>query len=91
MRNDLLKEGVDIDDIFYCPHNWDAGCFCRKPNPGMLFEAQKKYSLDLSKSYFIGDDERDIEAGTKGGCKCRMIDRDNTILDIVKDIVALEK
>ena len=45
----------------------------------------------LSKSYFIGDDERDIEAGTKGGCKCRMIDRDNTILDIVKDIVALEK
>ena len=55
MRNDLLKEGVDIDDIFYCPHNWDAGCFCRKPNPGMLFEAQKKYSLDLSKSYFIDD------------------------------------
>lgn len=91
MHNELLEEGVDVDDIFYCPHNWNEGCFCRKPNPGMLFEAQKKYSLDLSKSYFIGDDERDIEAGMKGGCKCRMVDRENTILDIVKEIVALEK
>ena len=41
MRADLLKERTEIDDIFYCPHNWDDGCFCRKPNPGMLYEAQK--------------------------------------------------
>lgn len=91
MQMDLLKHELYIDDVFYCPHSWNEGCFCRKPNPGMIFDAQKKYSLNLSKCYFIGDDERDMEAGMRAGCKCRMIDKNNTIFDIVKEIVALEK
>lgn len=91
MQMDLLKYELYIDDVFYCPHSWNEGCFCRKPNPGMIFDAQKKYSLNLSKCYFIGDDERDMEAGMRAGCKCRMIDKNNTIFDIVKEIVALEK
>lgn len=91
MHADLLKNGTDVDDIFYCPHNWDDGCFCRKPNPGMLFEAQKKYSLNLSGCYLIGDDERDIAAGEVAGCICRMVDEKYTILDAVKEIITLEK
>lgn len=91
MHTDLLKEGTDVDDIFYCPHNWDDGCFCRKPNPGMLFDAQKKYSLNLSECYLIGDDERDIVAGETAGCKCRMVDEEYTVLDAAKEIVSLEK
>lgn len=45
-----------------CPHTSDERCECRKPRPGMIFEAQKKYNLDLSKSYMIGDALSDIEA-----------------------------
>lgn len=91
MRADLLKERTEIDDIFYCPHNWDDGCFCRKPSPGMLFEAQKKHSLNLSDCYLIGDDERDIAAGEAAGCICRMVDEKYTVLDVVKEIITLEK
>ena len=58
---------------------WDDGCFCRKPNPGMIFEAQKKYSLNLSECYLIGDDERDIAAGEAAGCICRMVDEKYTV------------
>ena len=57
----------------------------------MLYEAQKKYALNLSECYLIGDDERDIEAGTRAGCKCRIVDEKHTILDVVKEIVTLEK
>lgn len=91
LRADLLKEKVDVDDIFYCPHNWDDGCFCRKPNPGMLFEAQKKYSLNLYDCYLIGDDERDILAGKSAGCICRLVNNTYTVLDAAKEIITLEK
>lgn len=91
LRADLLKEKADVDDIFYCPHNWDDGCFCRKPNPGMLFEAQKKYSLNLSDCYLIGDDERDILAGESAGCICRLVNDTYTVLDAAKEIISLEK
>lgn len=91
MHADLLKERIDVDDIFYCPHNWDDGCFCRKPNPGMLFDAQKKYSLNLSECYLIGDDERDIMAGESAGCICRLVNDTYTVVDAVKEIITLEK
>ena len=89
MCDDLLREGVTIDEILYCPHNWGDGCFCRKPNPGMLYEAQKKYSLNLSECYLIGDDKRDIEAGKRAGCKCIIVDEKYTVLDAAKKIVSL--
>ncbi len=37
-------------------------CSCRKPKPGMMLAAQKKYNLDLSKSYLVGDAISDIQA-----------------------------
>jgi D,D-heptose 1,7-bisphosphate phosphatase len=79
METDLGKNGAYIDDIFYCPHHPDKGfpgerpeykidCDCRKPKPGMIFKAAKKYNIDLSKSYMVGDDSRDINAGINAGC-----------------------
>jgi histidinol-phosphate phosphatase family protein len=44
-----------FDDSFICPHGSDERCECRKPRPGMLFAAAKKYGLDLSKCVVIGD------------------------------------
>ena len=73
------KEGAKVDAIYYCPHHPDSGfeeenkllkidCECRKPKPGMLLEASRDFNIDLSKSYMIGDSERDILAGKAAGC-----------------------
>jgi D-glycero-D-manno-heptose 1,7-bisphosphate phosphatase len=68
MRREAEEAGGRIDSIFYCPHDWHAGCSCRKPEPGLLFQAQKKMHADLTKTYFLGDDERDREAARAAGC-----------------------
>jgi len=58
MRAELAAQGAVLDDIFYCPHAEDA-CDCRKPRPGMIVAAQKKWDIDLAGSLFVGDGERD--------------------------------
>ncbi len=45
----------------FCPHGPDAGCECRKPNPGMLLRAQRELAIDLTESYVIGDKHVDVE------------------------------
>jgi len=79
METDLGKHGAYIDDLFYCPHHPDRGfpgelpeykinCDCRKPKPGMILKAAEKYNIDLSQSYMVGDDLRDVKAGINAGC-----------------------
>lgn len=84
MRQDLKECGGGIDKIYYCPHASDANCDCRKPKPGMLFQAQKDFNLDLSRLYFVGDHERDIQAGKAAGSKTFLINEDSSLLDFVK-------
>jgi D-glycero-D-manno-heptose 1,7-bisphosphate phosphatase len=80
METDLGREGAYLDDIFFCPHHPDKGfpgerpeykidCGCRKPKPGLFFQAAEKYHIDLSQSYMIGDDRRDVEAALAAGCR----------------------
>ena len=87
MKCDLERIGAHIDAIYYCPHNWDDGCFCRKPKPGMLYMAQRDYSLNLTKGFLIGDDERDIEAGESARVKSILVNDEYTVLNAVNDIV----
>jgi D-glycero-D-manno-heptose 1,7-bisphosphate phosphatase len=58
MRAELAAQGAALDDIFYCPHE-EGACNCRKPRPGLLLEAQKKWDIDFSASLLIGDSDRD--------------------------------
>lgn len=88
LKDAYREHGVKITDIFYCPHHPDftGDCDCRKPRPGLLLQGIEKYNLDPAKSYFIGDRERDVEAGTAAGVKGILIDSDqpiNTILDLI--------
>lgn len=69
MQKELKKHGAQVDDIFYCPHDISDNCNCRKPKPGMLIQAQKKWDIDFSSSFIIGDSESDIEAGRRVGCR----------------------
>tara|TARA_B110000008_G_C16887728_1_gene531547 strand:- start:732 stop:1259 length:528 start_codon:yes stop_codon:yes gene_type:complete len=73
MLKQFRKNDVNILDVFHCPHIPEANCNCRKPKPGMFYEAKNKHSIDLEKSWMIGDSERDITAANLAGIK-------NTIL-----------
>jgi len=85
MEKELKKHNVKIEKIYYCPHGWDDGCECRKPKPGMLFQASREHDLDLSKALFIGDDERDLQAGNAAGCRTILVDSEMSLLKVVKE------
>ena len=55
---------------------------CRKPNPGMIFKAQKEYNIDLSKSILIGDKKSDISAGENAGIKINLKIKKNNLTSI---------
>ena len=60
--------GGEIKDIFYCPHMPEDGCDCRKPEPGLIHQARKKYAIDLSAAVMVGDCAKDIECARRAGC-----------------------
>ena len=72
--NRLLQENLAIDSIEVCPHDDADKCRCRKPQPGLLLDASKKWNIDLAASFMVGDRWRDIAAGASAGCKTVFID-----------------
>jgi histidinol-phosphate phosphatase family protein len=68
MTEALANDGVEILDVYVCPHHWDDGCDCRKPKPGMLHQASRDHLFRLDHTVFIGDDERDAQAARSAGC-----------------------
>jgi len=86
MEEDLSEFGIKIAKIYYCPHGWDDNCECRKPKTGMLYQAQKDFHLDLTKTYFIGDDERDKIAGDAAGMITVNVDERNNLYKFVKKL-----
>lgn len=91
MLKELADIGGKIDKMYYCPHGWEEGCDCRKPKPGMLYAAQREYNLNLSEAFFIGDDERDIEAASAADVKGILIDEEYTLIDAVNDLLNSNK
>lgn len=69
MCKELKKAGGRIDHIFYCPHDIETNCNCRKPRTGMLLEARSELGINLNESYLVGDSMTDIEAGVGAECK----------------------
>ena len=65
--------GGDIEAIYYCIHNSDENCECRKPKPGLLLKASKELGIDLKKTYMVGDYISDIEAGAAVGSKTILV------------------
>lgn len=84
MKTLLGKEGVYLNDVCFCPHHPDKGypeenplykipCHCRKPDIGMIEECVKKYNIDLSASWMIGDTTMDIQTGINAGTKTALV------------------
>ena len=76
--------GLPLAGFYYCPHHPDgrvqpyaAHCFCRKPHPGMLFQAGRDHNLNLAACWMVGDILDDIEAGRRADCSTVLIDNGN--------------
>ena len=86
MRESLARSGATLDGIYYCPHDYQSQCKCRKPAPGMLLEAAQTLGLDLGSSWMVGDSDIDIQAGKNAGCKtARVVVADEKKLTADKD------
>ncbi|MEX1298170.1 MAG: D-glycero-beta-D-manno-heptose 1,7-bisphosphate 7-phosphatase [Desulfotignum sp.] len=68
MHQGIVAAGGRILDVFFCPHTPDDGCDCRKPRPGLIFQAQARYDIDLAGSVFVGDSVKDMAAARNAGC-----------------------
>ena len=86
MVGETTLAGGSIDAIYYCPHNWEEGCECRKPKPGMLFQAQHDFNLDLNRTPFVGDDDRDAQAADAAGCPSVLVSEQKTLLEVVREL-----
>ena len=83
IKSDAELHGVRILAAYYCPHHSEIeSCFCRKPDSLMLEKACAKYNVDKSRSYFIGDNQRDIDAATKTDIKGLLIPKNVSLTSI---------
>ena len=84
----VASHGAKIDAIYYCPHETQPPCRCRKPQPGMLLDAARDQDIDLSASWMIGDSHADVEAGRNAGCKTALLAARDESVKTNADIVA---
>jgi len=63
MLKEFKKKDIRITAIYHCPHLPEENCHCRKPNPGMILHACRDHNISPQKSWFIGDNDSDMQAG----------------------------
>jgi D-glycero-D-manno-heptose 1,7-bisphosphate phosphatase len=98
VKKEIKRHGGRIDAIYYCPHLPGENCRCRKPGTGMMKHAMRDFNIDLSRSFMVGDDDKDIlmarDSGVRsirvrsdnGSAKANFYAKDfNEVLKIIKD------
>ena len=73
MLERIKRNSAKIHSVHYCNHSNEDNCNCRKPEIGLFKQALLGKVVDLSETFFIGDSQRDIEAGKKLGCKTILV------------------
>lgn len=83
----LEKEGVKLDEIYYCPHHHLVeSCLCRKPRSLMIEKALARFNIDPEASWLIGDAERDVEAGKAAGLRTILIEANSDLREVLVKI-----
>ncbi|CAH9059304.1 D-glycero-alpha-D-manno-heptose-1,7-bisphosphate 7-phosphatase [Pseudoalteromonas holothuriae] len=93
MCNEFAKHQISISKVYYCPHHPDKAiapfkldCNCRKPNPGMLYEAIEEFNINVSSSVMVGDKLSDIKAARAAGIKTAiLVGSGHSLSDEAKD------
>ena len=88
IEEDLYSSGIKLLDVFYCPHHlkgkieqYTGSCHCRKPQPGLFFQAFEKYNIDIDQSVMFGDQDSDMKAAKEAGIQHRFIIGDHLIIN----------
>ena len=69
LQRAAAQMGGRIDGFYFCPHAADSACDCRKPKPGMLLDIARRFNVQLSDVYMVGDALRDVEAAAAAGAR----------------------
>ena len=81
-------KGINIEEYYYCPHHPSiTNCLCRKPDSLLLEKSIARYNIDSSESWFIGDADRDIEAGKKAGIRTFKLEVNGSLLEAAEIIL----
>jgi D-glycero-D-manno-heptose 1,7-bisphosphate phosphatase len=73
MRMELDRVGGQIEGIYFCPHGPDDDCDCRKPKIGLFKQIIRRLSVDIEGVPVVGDSLRDLQAGSRAGCRPMLV------------------
>lgn len=74
LKQELAEHKAKLDGVYCCPHDSNGSCSCRKPLPGMIFQAQRDFNLNLSACYLVGDTGAwDMVLARSVGCKAILV------------------
>jgi D-glycero-D-manno-heptose 1,7-bisphosphate phosphatase len=80
----LKNHGILLTEFYFCPHHPDISkCICRKPDSLLLEKAIARFNIDAATSYFIGDADRDIAAGTRAGVKTIKVEKNSSLMNVL--------
>ena len=86
MLKQLAAADAHLTAVYYCPHDSGPSCSCRKPAPGMIFQAAREHRIDLAASWMVGDSDIDMEAGKAAGCRTVRVLSNGTLPEIAGDL-----
>jgi len=86
MREACRAHGGNIRDIFFCPHTPEKKCDCRKPKPGLIFQAETKYNIDIPDTVMIGDSAKDIECARNADCRQTILVRTGNFSEAMRQL-----
>jgi D-glycero-D-manno-heptose 1,7-bisphosphate phosphatase len=83
----MSDNNIHINDIYYCPHHNEVEkCLCRKPDSLMIEKAVARYAINISQSYLIGDNQKDVDAAAKVGLRGIKVTSNQNLLTIIDQI-----
>lgn len=87
LQSMLKQEGVQLDEIYICPHHESVErCLCRKPQPLLIEKSIARFNIDPASSWMIGDSPRDVEAGRAAGLRSILIESNSDMRGILTKI-----
>ncbi len=87
MKQEFNKHGINILEFYYCTHHPDIeNCLCRKPQTLLVEKAAARFNIDVSHSYFVGDQQRDADTAINYGITPILIEPNSNLKQILNKI-----